>query len=290
MEGRVYNCGWTEENGRYRVWVQSNPSLSADGASLSEADESLWGKICERLGDGENLREYDPPLPRASDVGTYFVDELVRLVGNTSTNIEGSLHHFFAEGVCPACGSGRGERTGVPLEVGLIESGYDAAFTSLGLTHFSLYSEGFLKLLGGSEAAEFEWRMVRRGRRARKVFFELTSRHSRPWMAKRGWELSGWQCEECGQMAFGHWGRDFAFRRAIASNSVPPSDFMAFVVGSRTDMTVCVRRSKWREMRGKIGAKGIVAEDVAVLPIEELDDHPELPKRNPTKEGYSPSR
>lgn len=286
MEGRVYNCTWTKERESYRVWVKSNPDLSAEGASLSDADERLWSKICERFGDGENCRDYDPPFPRAADTERYFANELVTLIGNTRAEKVGPLKDLFSEGVCPACGSGLGNRTETPLSVGFIESGYDSAFFSLGATGFSLYSEDFVELLGHSETAGFDWRIVHRGKRARKNFYELASQCIRPWVAKRGWELSGWQCERCGQRVFGHWGKECAFTRAISSKSVPHASLIDYEVGSRSGAEVCVRRSKWREMAGKLGAKGIVAQDLAVLPVEESNENPELPTRNLAREGY----
>src|SRR5262245_12397624 len=276
MEGRVYDCTWTKENDRYRVWIKSNPSVSAEGASLEEADDSLWGKICERFGDGENHREYDPPFPQASGSERYFAHQLVTLIGNSRAENAGPLDALFSEGLCPECGGGLGRRTEVPLSVGFIEAGFDSAFFSSGGASFSLYSEDFIRLLGESETAEFDWRIVRRGNRAKKVFYELAGRHLRPWVAKSGWTLSGWQCGKCGQQIFGHWGKDCAFTRAICAESVPPPHVVSFEVGSRAEAEVCVRRSKWLEMIGKLGARGIVAQELAVLPREESEEHPEL--------------
>lgn len=63
MEGRLFACRWKKEGKGYRVWVKKRPKLSAKGKTFTQADHRLWTVITGTTGDGESIREYDPPEP-----------------------------------------------------------------------------------------------------------------------------------------------------------------------------------------------------------------------------------
>src|SRR5688572_28205605 len=66
MEGQRYACSWKKEGQFYHVWVKKRPKLSAKAKTFNQADHRLWGIIIEATGDGESIREYDPPPPEAA--------------------------------------------------------------------------------------------------------------------------------------------------------------------------------------------------------------------------------
>ena len=64
-EGQVYRCGWRKKGTTYRVWVKGRPKLAAEGETFNLADRRLWSIIIDATGDGESIREYDPPAPES---------------------------------------------------------------------------------------------------------------------------------------------------------------------------------------------------------------------------------
>jgi hypothetical protein len=68
MEGQVFKCSWKKTGREYRVWVKARPRLSAKGSTFNQADHRLWSVIIDATGDGESIREYDPPEPDSEPV------------------------------------------------------------------------------------------------------------------------------------------------------------------------------------------------------------------------------
>lgn len=63
MEGRRFACSWKKEDALYHVWVKRRPKLSAKAKTFNQADLRLWAVIIHATGDGESIRQYDPPAP-----------------------------------------------------------------------------------------------------------------------------------------------------------------------------------------------------------------------------------
>lgn len=288
MEGHVYNCTWKKERTHFRVWIVSNPSISSEARTLTEADERLWSAICERFGDGENARDYQPPLPSAKTDEAYLTDGLITLVGNSRGEQIGSLEPLFTMGLCKECGAGLGERTDVSLEVGLIESGFDSVFVILSGVEFYLYSEDFRSLLLPEEAERFSWKPVRRKKGARKEFYECVGIEPSPFATIRDRPHSGWECGECGKRVFLICRNEFSFSHAVCVSGLRHPIPSCFPVGPRIGSAVCVTKERWISMRGKLGARGIVPSALAVLPLGEAELNPILTKRFLSRDGYRP--
>lgn len=75
-EGHVYHCAWETSGGVYRVWVRDRPAITAEGATFEEADERLYDAISEETGDGESIKEYEPPSPLSHESGVALVKRL----------------------------------------------------------------------------------------------------------------------------------------------------------------------------------------------------------------------
>jgi hypothetical protein len=63
LEGRRFACGWKKQDAVYHVWVNRRPKLAAKAKTFNQADRRLWAAIIDATGDGESIREYDPPAP-----------------------------------------------------------------------------------------------------------------------------------------------------------------------------------------------------------------------------------
>jgi hypothetical protein len=288
MEGRVYNCSWSKGEGKFRTWVVSDPRLVTEAASLQAADKGLWSVICEKFGDGENVREYQPPLPPQTGDECYLADGLSTLVGNSRAEKIGSLDPLFVAGRCSECGAGLGGRSDVPLTVGFIESGFDSTFIILSGVSFYLYSEDFLSLLTTDEQSRFSWEPVRRTQRSRKAFFECRGIKDVPFVTIRNAGMGGWECGKCGHRVFGVSRHEFSFDRAVCSSSLEKPLPQCFSVGPVIGAAVCVTQQRWMSMRGKLGARGIALSSVGVVSPNKADRHPVLPIRFLSREGYLP--
>jgi hypothetical protein len=107
MEGRVYVCSWKAIPAGYAVWVKARPAVRAEGATFEKADEALYDPILAAYGDGENVREYDPPPPVRAGFGEFLQEGLVAIVGNATAPVP-NLEELYEGGVCHRCRAPRG--------------------------------------------------------------------------------------------------------------------------------------------------------------------------------------
>jgi hypothetical protein len=249
--------------------------VRAESDTFEGADQQLWERILERWGDGENLRDYRPPAPTASGLSDLLEPRLVRVSGNTQAWGVTPAEELFEGGRCGACSSPRGPRNATPISVELIESGYDGAFAHG--VRVLLFSEDFLKLLARRERNALEWRPVVRRKTARKAFFELLTRPSVPLVGTRRLGFEPARCETCrGAAGFFFW--DPArpqLTQFVCRADLPEADL--FVAGSPQTTVLTLRAERWARMRGKPGARGLVAEDLGVVPEADAVREPALP-------------
>lgn len=270
---------------RYRLWVIRKPKLVGEGASFEAAREALWGAVCTALGDGEAVFEFDPPEPMEDAVRRLRNPAIATIAGNTISEIVGDPNALFENGLCPECGTPRGRRTAVPLEVDSVESGYEGGFTRG--RHLDFFSEEFVSLLTRSEQARFEWRPIQRGRRAKKVFYELIAEPGVPLVGMRGAAYRPlWECETCGSSAsptfFHGKGQYQALRdagmymfvsRADLPDPLPPW----FIIGGPELSSLAVRQERWQQLVKKRGVRGLVSTPVGVLdPADVTHDFPRV--------------
>ena len=130
MENRVYLCTWKQDGERFRVWVKRRPSIAAEGKSFHEANESLWGAICDAYGDGEAVTEFDPPPPEDPGSSWYRRAAVVAIGENSRADVA-DFQAYFVGGLCADCGAPRGPRNEVALVVDRIEAGGDGAFATV---------------------------------------------------------------------------------------------------------------------------------------------------------------
>ena len=288
-EGRTFICSWKRVGDRYRVWVKGRPRVAAEATDFADADEALWGEICSATGDGENLREYDPPRPGVAE--EVLLGRLAHVVASGTGQLLNATE-LFDGGICPDCKRGVGARTDVPMALQAIKGG-DVGYSKVGTgfpkagPRIRFYSDAFLRLLTATERRRFTWRPVeRRGRAARKLYYELTasSLHVPVRLLVEGMDAR--HCKACGQERGRIYGgrddyprwllRTVDFRyELLPSYFVSSADLPAplpscLTVGSSDRRDLCFLPRRWRSVMGRPGAKGLSTSDVAIVAPERV--------------------
>jgi hypothetical protein len=282
MEGRVFVCSWKKVGNRFRVWVKNRPKLAAEADSFEAADEELWSVIIRATDDGENTREYDPPAPAGAEVAAFLTPPLVVVVGNERATLRSEM--LFAGERCAQCGRPSGPRTAEPLASDDIDSSSDAGFAVIrhrpyGNVTAHYFSEGFLDLLTPEERARFEWRKVERPARAKKAFYELVASgvHVRQaGVRDLPEQREGWRCDRCGVARLPYYTREGWPSRYVCAADLPDPLPSCFTVGEGSQLNLCFRLERWRELVGQKGAKGLLSNDVGVVGDERCEREPKV--------------
>jgi hypothetical protein len=276
-EGRVYLCSWEQDVNGFHLWVSKHPNVESRGEVFGEAQEGLAAEICEHLGDGEAVLEFEPEPPVSQLAARFLSPALVSVVGNTRPDKFGPLEGLYAGESCKECRGRIGERTSVSLWISELESGYDGGFTGYPLAHILFFSDKFVSLLKQDEKAGLEFRPVQRHGRTRKKFCELIAKPSVPWVGVKGLQAKGWHCTECGNKAFGYWEEELPISQFLCKTDLPKSRPSCLVVGTPQEAHLCFTLERWKEMRGKPGTQGLVGAPVGIVDEEECERNPPLP-------------
>ena len=299
-EGRVYLCSWEQTGKSFRLWIKSRPKVQGRGGSYDEAEEALLDKICMHFGDGEAVLEYDRPLPESAQVARFLNPAIVNLTGNTSPDKYGlleevyvrrelsrgrvgkggpyAMEELYSGGICRECGTAIGERNSVPLQVDVLESGYEGAHLIHRHGEIHIFSERFLDLLKPREKKGLELRPVHRLERSRKQFFELIAKPAIPFVFVKGLPMDGSRCGTCGRREFSLYESDFPIHDFVAKTDLPTPLPTCFTVGSDNDVRLCLTQERWLELARKPGARGLVGREIGVVEESECDRNPKLPR------------
>jgi hypothetical protein len=275
---------------RYRVWVRSRPTLAAEGDSFQGADEQLSALICEAMGDGESVREYDPPRPGMEGSGLLF---RLTLVSGESYATIGNAEELFTKGLCPQCKQPRGERTKAALALASIESAVDGGLATTGPggggSSLDFFSERFLAQLSPGERAAFEWRTVECRSRTRRVFYELVdARVIVPFVVLSDLAAALWnvpsaspgltltKCDTCGWLneplyVFPSGGLPYWY---VSATDLPDPLPTCFAVGGASGLSLGFTRGRWSEIVGRAGTRGIASSDVGVVAQSLVEPNP----------------
>jgi hypothetical protein len=238
------------------VWVLDRPTLAAEADAFDSADEALADAICGATGDGESVREYDPPPPREERSGLLF--RLLAISGERR-GIIGNPAELFTEDYCPRCKNPRGERTSAPLHLASLEAGGNGGFATIkasGLEgpNITFFSEDFVARLLPEERSQIEWRPMQSPPKTRKQFLEIIRANihipfaSLSTFAATLWGVRApakahaiWRCDTCGRTQQPiHWFRTNSLPMRymnIADLSEPLPN--CFAVGDRNSAGLC---------------------------------------------------
>lgn len=313
MEGQVFLCTWQRSGTRYRVWVCNRPKLAAEDEVFDAADEALAGAICEATGDGESVREYDPPPPRKEQSGLLF--RLRMISGQRRGLIENAAELFSADD-CPQCKRERGERTGAELRLARLEPGGNGGY---GRMHpagtrggfdgprINFFSKEFVARLLPEERSQFQWRAVRSPARTKKRFVEIVSANFHiPFVSLSGVAATLWQrptivdsekhrqvrCDTCGRTTlplYWYWMSSLPGFYVNVADLPDPLPTCIGVGDNRSTPDLCFTDERWRELVRRPESRGLASTDVGVVAPSLVDPMPAVQSLAENAKRYPPS-
>lgn len=280
-EGHVYHCAWETSGGMYRVWVKDRPAIAAEGGTFEEADEQLYDAITEATGDGENIKEYDPPSPLLHESGVALVKRLA-LVWPVRKTFIVNADELYEGGLCSRCKMPLGSRTAVVLAVESLSARADGMTARLKLPSkgiaIEVYSEEFLGLLTKAERTKQQWRPITSTRKRKRAFFELlASKRCIPFVALENIGVTLMTCETCGRKR----PPLYSFfpptpSRFVSSADIPRRQASILCVGG-TEPRLAATAKRWATMVGRTGSRELASSDVGVVDPDAIDANPEYP-------------
>ena len=291
MERQVFLCTWQRAGARYRVWVRERPAIAAEGDLFDVADEALADAITEATGDGENVREYDPPPPWEERSGLLF--RLVQISGERRGLIE-NAGELFTKDYCPQCKNARGNRTGTPLRLARLEAGGNAGYATLKPAGFdgpfiNFFSEEFVASLLPEERSQFEWRPIHSPSRIKKRFVEMVrAKGNVPFASLSGvvgmlWGVPSpgendtlWRCDTCGRTQKPQfWFETSSLpMRYVNSADLPEPLPTCIGVGDPESPGLCFTSERWSELVSLPSSRGLRSTDVGVVAQSLVDPAP----------------
>jgi len=295
MEHAVYLCAWSRSGDGYSLWVVSRPKLRANGRTYPEAEERLIRAIQDAGGAMHAVLEFDPPLPKSTLEAKYAKPEIYLIGGDdrfetdaakgrpfeSAAEVDERLRGvdvFFQSPVCRKYKYASSPRSDKPLSLNYAPGRYDGAFGHVGhfgTTTLQLFSEEFVGLLTPEERQHLELRPVIRKGRARR-FYELLGPAGPPLVAVAGMKISGWRCSQCGHRAWGYFVKDLSIRTFVAASDLPSLLRGVFTVGIPPEIHLAVTRERWRGLVGQKGTRGLVSQQLGVVPEHDVVRIPEL--------------
>lgn len=261
--------------------MTSRPRVMAEARTFAEADEALWMRLIGGAGDGENLRDYDPPapsqppqLPPEPEVG------VVQISPNAIAHLHEDPAHLF-ETYCRFCRSPRGARTSTPLVVECFDTVAEGAFTAAlpypSPPYLQIVSERFLTGLTPSERRAFEWRPVTAATgRPRKKYYEAIPKRFVPFVRVKGvYNEPLITCDRCGRprtMALTK-GSLVGWHFVCGANLQRPLPGL-FAVGSPDDYRLCMRSKRWTAMRGSPAGRGWLPQNLGIVSSKNVERRP----------------
>lgn len=295
MEHAVYICSWSRSRDAFALWVKSRPHIRASAPTYAEAEERLIEAIQDAGGAMQAVMEFDPPLPKSTLEEKYSSPEIYLIGGDDRFETDAPrwrwsesaqevddrlcwLDAFYDKPVCRKCKYTSGRRNDKPVTLTYAPSKYDGAFGSFGTDggpNHQLVSEEFLALLTPDEKRSLEFQSTIR--KLGRKFFELVGPEGPPHVAVAGIKISGWRCTQCDHRTWGYWVEGMAINSFVARSDLSALSRGVFTVGTAPEIQLAVTAPRWKELRGKKGARGFASRQVGVVPDHEVVRHPELP-------------
>jgi hypothetical protein len=305
MEQRLFLCTWERSGACYRLWVRDRPMLVAEADVFETADEALANAISGATGDGESVREYDPPRPRGGRSGLLF--RLALISGERRGFIENPAE-LFNGGYCPQCKYPRGNRTVSPLRLARLEPGRNGGYAKLEPPAsagplMDFFSEPFVACLRPEERSQFQWRPVQMPSKTRERFVELVRANvqvpfvslsdlaatlwNQPSVADRG-KHTLWRCDTCGRTQQPlYWYRMASLPSFYLNVADLPEPLPSCIgVGDPEYPSLCFTAERWSELVKLEVTHGLVSTEVGVVAQGLVDPMPavrslgELSKEN----------
>jgi hypothetical protein len=277
-EGKIYRCTWTRIPAGYRVWLKSDPSITAEHADFEAADELLYQRIMEATGDGENQHQYVPPPP--DPAGSSGRGRLW-LLGREGVVTMSHEPPYFDGGLCDECVMPLGPRTSLPLDVSALKGGGNAAsvrWRGAGGPNLTIVSERLLETFTESERAGIEWRRVT-GASPRRAFFEVVPRTPTiPYVLPAGPGLVAERCETCGFTWGSYYKGSSLSDDCVSEADLPNPARTLLVVDQWTHAALAVTEARWRELVGQPSLKGVKGTPIPIIAVDAVGHPTYIPR------------
>jgi hypothetical protein len=265
------------------VWVEGNANLRVEAEDFEDAEDELGGLICEKAGDGEAVMEFDPPSPVRNRTNWTPI-EIVSLGYNASAELVDREQPLFSKGRCVVCRTPHGKRTKTQIRLKKIPQ-TDTFSVRNFLPRIQIFSESFIGLLTEQERLALEFQPIETEGKSRKRFFELVGRPQMRYVGIKGAEYNptvSRQCPSCRNRTFLMRGLDIPMYSDIqdflAYQDLPSPLSSVLLVGHEIETaSLCMPRSRWLEIRGKSGTKGVCTSKIGIVPEERVKRNPSLP-------------
>jgi hypothetical protein len=279
-KGNVYWCTWEKNtDGDYVGWPTKRPSLRAEGMTESEMVDALADVVGEYHNDREAVLQFEPPLESENGSAASLAREFVSVGWNSHFRLE-NPNDVFSGGKCDKCSWGIGERTPEPLRIKSLWPGSDGLFLWDPLIHAHIYvvSDVFLKLLTKEEAKQFDIRPVILPSKRRRKLFEILPKLFLSEVAIKGVEVEGWHCSKCGHRHMWFTGANHGLQ-VVCRADLPSPEPKIFFVGQPNRYELCLRISRFAELREMAGTRQMLKDRVAMVDQAECVRRPKLPTR-----------
>jgi ribosomal protein L37AE/L43A len=299
VEDAVNICHWKQKAGEFEIWLKSRPQVRAIAHTYAEAEEKFLTAIQDAGGAMHAVLEYDPPLPANTQESKYCNPEILLIGSNERFETDAPrrlsfetpeeqdqrltlLDEFYETPVCRACKKTTSRRSEKPITLSHAPARSHAGFgylsTDAGPMHW-VFNEEFLSLLTPQEKECLKFRPVYG--RGRRKFHELVGPEGCPFTGVAGLEPGGWKCPQCGTQVWGYWVEGMSINSFLRASDLPDPLPSVFTVGRFPEIELAVTASRWKELVGLKGTRGICTSRLGIVPDHEaiIPDLPVLGTR-----------
>ncbi len=299
LDTNVLPCKWQRLATGWRLWIRGWPSIAGEGETVDQAIAELTEAVMREAPDLDRVLPFvpafEPPLPCSVFAERFLRPALVKISGDEIFEMhtqrptqsqrekaEAYIRSLYSEGLCEACGHGRGLRTDVPLRIDIAPSGARAGWVRAPFKHqIRIYSEKSLSLLSEAERAALTLTHVEMPSGCRQRFFELRGpAHARP-VGVRALQSEVIECASC------RWRRvsvidprlmedGLSLTTFIADGVLRSSPPPALVIGEDAEVTLCLPRARWAELEEHRDAAGLIAQPIGVVAEADCDLNPRV--------------
>jgi len=298
MAGNVFICKWKRIGQQWHIWVKGKPKLSGRGETLEAAKLQLEQEIWSNAKNGDDviptLMEFDPPLPASEGTKKFFIPEIYLLFadeqfsllsGNFPYGKVGAatmeyVNSLYEGGICKKCKHGIGKRTKVEFKT---EREIDDS-DGLWLNHTQInarawfFSDRFISLLTDKERERLRFRECQVKREGKRKYYELAGNSIANNVGVKGLDADGHECSECRHRTL--WitelNLDFSMQHFLCRADLPDPLPSCFAISINNEITLCMTRERWDQIRGNKNAKGIISRPIGVVDEELCERHPRL--------------
>jgi hypothetical protein len=298
MAKNVFICKWERVGQQWHVWVKGKPKLFGWGDTLEAAKLQLTQEIWRTAKNGDDviptLMEFDPPLPASERTKKFFTPEIYRVCGDERFELLSGnfpygkvdaatmeyVNSLYEGGICKVCKQGIGKRTEVEFRTERKIGDFDGLF----LFHCQIkasawfFSDRFISLLTDKERQGLKFRECQTKYKVKRTFYELAGNSIANNVGVKGLDTRGHEYTCCGHRNFAitEHNLDFSMQHFICRADLPEPLPSCFAISIDDEVTLCMTRERWDQIRGNKKAKGIISERIGIVDEELCDRHPRL--------------